>query len=229
MLNPIRKRIWLVAALCLAPMAALAQSASPAPQTRFVVVLDAAHGGGDSGGKLASGKLEKDVVLAFSVRLRSLLAARGIPVITTRESDAAPTADERAQAANRAQAGACLILHTTESGTGIHFYVSSLSPNQPGHFVAWKTAQAAYVQRSLALAGRLNSSLHQVGFTVQLGRTSLPGLDSITCPAVAVELAPDRDASRAIKAEPDSSDYQTRAANALAAALLAWRAEVRQP
>ena len=66
---------------------AMAQQAPPAPQLRFVVVLDAAHGGDDSGGRFASGQQEKAFTLAFSVRLRSLLAARGIQVVTTRESD----------------------------------------------------------------------------------------------------------------------------------------------
>src|SRR5271169_932109 len=65
-------------------------SAAPAPQpARFMVVLDAAHGGDDPGGKLDGGEAEKAFTLAFSVRLRSLLGARGIQVITTREQDAA--------------------------------------------------------------------------------------------------------------------------------------------
>src|SRR5579862_7748506 len=63
------------------------QAPPPVPAARFVVVLDASHGGDDSGGRLASGQYEKAATLAFSVRLRSLLNARGIPVITTRESD----------------------------------------------------------------------------------------------------------------------------------------------
>src|SRR3954451_5609937 len=54
---------------------------------RFVVMLDAAHGGDDLGGHLSSGQLEKNANLAFSVRLRSLLGARGFQVVTTRESD----------------------------------------------------------------------------------------------------------------------------------------------
>src|SRR5258708_6472124 len=64
----------------------------PTPPTRFVVVLDAAHGGNDAGGTLkdTSGVIqqEKALTLALSVRLRSLLGARGISVVTTRESDA---------------------------------------------------------------------------------------------------------------------------------------------
>jgi N-acetylmuramoyl-L-alanine amidase len=64
---------------------------------------------------------------------------------------------------------------------------------------------------------------------VTLGRTALPGVDSMTCPAVAVEIAPERDPSRAITANLDDAGYQARVAEALAAALLEWRAEARQP
>ena len=69
---------------------------------RFVVVLDAAHGGDDTGGRLANGQLEKTFTLALSVRLRSLLAARGIQVVTTRESDATVDLNRRAEIANHA-------------------------------------------------------------------------------------------------------------------------------
>src|SRR5579875_1924236 len=62
--------------------------AIPVPvQPRFVVVLDAAHGGTDTGVRLADGTAEKNITLALSVHLRSVLHARGIDVVTTRESD----------------------------------------------------------------------------------------------------------------------------------------------
>ena len=51
--------------------------ALPSVQPHFSVVLDAAHGGSDSGARLEPQLQEKDVVLALSVRLRSMLTARG--------------------------------------------------------------------------------------------------------------------------------------------------------
>jgi len=220
------KYSWL--ALVLAPLAAqstLAQPAPPAPQTRFVVVLDAAHGGDDTGGRLAHGQLEKSFTLALSVRLRSLLAARGIPVVTTRDSDAAVDPVKRAEIANRAQAQACLSLHASESGSGIYLFASSLAPAAPARFPAWKTAQAAAVMRSLKLAGVINSALLHAGMSVTLSRTSLPAMDSMTCPAVAVEIAPEHNASHETTASLDDKDYQARVAAALAAALLEWRTD----
>jgi len=207
---------------------ATAQQAPPAPATRYVVVLDAAHGGNDSGARLPS-QQEKDYTLALSVRLRSLLAARGIQVVTTRESDDSIDLDRRAEIANRAKAQACLSLHASQSGMGIHLYVSSLAPAEAARFAAWKTAQAAWVTRSLSLAGVLNSALQHAGMTVMLGRTSLPAIDSMTCPAVAIEVSPqyasDSGSSHTDAAVLDDPGYQARVAEALAAALLEWRTD----
>jgi N-acetylmuramoyl-L-alanine amidase len=218
----------LIAAAATVAVAA-AQQAPPAPAQRFVVVLDAAHGGDDPGGKLGSGQPEKVANLALSVRLRSLLGARGILVVTTRESDASVEPGKRAETANHANAGVCLSLHSSESGSGVHLFASSLPPAPPNRFPAWKTAQAAWITRSLALAGVLNSALEHAGLNVTLGRTALPGLDSMTCPALAVEIAPQRGEDSAITAEPDDADYQARVAASLAAAIVQWRTEGRQP
>jgi len=209
--------------------ASIAVAQTPNPAARFAVVLDAAHGGDDTGGRLASGQMEKAAALAFSVRLRSLLAARGMAVITTRESDTTVDPAIRAQMANRSKAEACLSLHATESGSGIHLFTSSLQPSQPARFLPWKTAQSAYVERSIALAGALNSALLHDGFNVTLSRTALIAVDNMTCPALAIEVAPLRGPDGKVTAEPDDPDYQARVATTLAAALLEWRLEPRQP
>lgn len=204
---------------------------SPSP-ARFMVILDAAHGGDDSGAKLSDGQPEKAFTLALSVRLRSLLGARGMQVTTTRESDATVDVNRRVEIANHANAQACLSLHASETGTGVHLFVSSLSPAPSGegvHFLAWKTAQSAWVPRSLALAGVLNSVLQHAGMSVTVGRTALPTVDSMACPAVAVEVAPESAAAGASgqspAAELNDPAYQARIAEALAAAMLEWRAD----
>jgi N-acetylmuramoyl-L-alanine amidase len=209
--------------------AAQAPPAPAPPPARFVVVIDAAHGGDDAGGKLSTGQPEKAFTLAFGVRLRSLLNARGIQVVSTREADAAVEQDRRAEIANHANAQACLTLHASDSGSGIHLFSSSLAPAEPAKFLAWKTAQAAYVTRSLALAGVVNSALLHAGLNVTLGRTELPGIDSMTCPALAVEIAPQRGPDHTMTAGLDDPAYQAKVAEALAAALLEWRTEARQP
>jgi|HubBroStandDraft_5_1064220.scaffolds.fasta_scaffold19868_5 N-acetylmuramoyl-L-alanine amidase len=231
--NRVRISPSLVATFVLAFVPLAAAQAPPAvpqalgPQTRYVVVLDAAHGGNDAGASL-NGQPEKAYTLALSVRLRSLLGARGIQVVTTRESDSALDATHRAEIANHANAQACLSLHATESGSGVHLFASSLPPAPATRLPAWKTAQAEWVTRSLALAGVVNSALLHAGLSVTLGRTALPALDSMTCPAVALEIAPDHPAGGPI-ADLDDPAYQARVAEALAAALLEWKSEANQP
>lgn len=207
---------------------------SPTPAPRFVVVIDAAHGGDDTGAHLSSGQLEKAANLALSVRLRSLLTARGLQVVTTRENDTFIDLNHRAEVANHANAAVCVSLHATESGSGVHLFASSLSPANPKRFMPWKTAQAAWETRSLGLAGAVNSALTHSGLTVTLGRIPLPAIESMTCPAIAIELGPQRDADKKVTAEPDSPDYEAQVASALAAAVLEWRSDpnrtgARQP
>jgi N-acetylmuramoyl-L-alanine amidase len=95
--------------------------------------------------------MEKTFTLALSVRLRSLLGARGIQVVTTRESDSTVDLNRRAEIANQAKAQACLTLHATESGSGVHLFARSprLSPlasppgkprRTPGSRAAWPSS-----------------------------------------------------------------------------------------
>ena len=234
-LGSVRRTGWaarIVAVVIFSGLASFGQTAQPA--ARFVVVLDAAHGGSDPGGTLSSGQPEKAATLALSVRLRSLLAARGIAVVTTRESDTDVLPNDRAAIANHANAQVCLNLHASETGSGVHLFVSSLAPSPPERFVPWKTAQATAITSSIALAGALNAALLHAGVNVTLGRTALITVDSMTCPAVAVELAPQRGSDNQITAQPDDPDYQARIATTLATALLEWRSEAshmeaRQP
>jgi N-acetylmuramoyl-L-alanine amidase len=191
-------------------------------------VLDAAHGGDDPGAKFAN-QAEKDLTLALSVRLRSLLSARGIAVVTTRESDTNVNAFTRVEIANRAKAAACLNLHAAPASAGnlpaVHLFLSSLPAARDVHLPPWRTAQSAWIERSMSLAGVLNSALTQAGITVTLGRTPLAAIDSMTCPAVAVEIAPQRQTDAAGE---DDAGFAAKVLDALTAALVEWRADGAQ-
>jgi len=219
-----------VALLTLIACLPIFAQAPPAPAPRFVVVLDAAHGGDDLGARIGN-QSEKDYTLALSVKLRSLLVARGIAVVTTRESGADVDADRRAEIANRANAAACLDLHAAQvysgSGPAVHLFLSSLPPatNTNPEFVPWRTAQSAWIRRSNELAGVLNSALTHAGITVTLGQTALPAIDSMACPAVAVEVAPQRQTDTA---NADDTGFEAQVAEALAAALVEWRSDDSQ-
>jgi N-acetylmuramoyl-L-alanine amidase len=190
------------------------------------VVIDAAHGGADSGARLSDHLQEKDLVLTLSVRLRSTLAAHGIYVVTTRESDSAITALNRAEAANHVGAAACITLHATTSGSGVHLFTSSLTQIPLTRFLPWDTAQGAYAEQSLRLASEFDSALTHAEIPVTLGRTALQPLDSFACPAVAIEVSPLNISGKGT-ALSDSA-YQDRLVAALAAALEQWQRDWRQ-
>lgn len=196
------------------------------PAGRFVVVIDAAHGGADGGARLTDKMLERELVLALSVRLRSVLSAHGIYVVTTRESDTAIPALNRAETANHAAAAACITLHATASGDGVHLFTTSLTQIPLTRFLPWETAQGAYADQSIRLASEINSAMTHAEIPVTLGRTALQPLDSFTCPAVVAEVAP---LNRSAGVTPLSdSDYQDRLVAAMAAAIEQWQRDWRQ-
>lgn len=210
------------------PVPPVPPPAAPRVAPRFQVLIDAAHGGTDTGARLTSDLLEKDLTLNLSNRLRSLLAARGIAVTTTRNSDENLSAEERAEIANQTPFAACILVHATATGSGLHLYTSSLARAPLVKFMPWQTAQAAYVTQSMKLSSDIDSALAHAAIPVTLGRTALQPLDSFACPAVAVELAPLQGGSTT-KSEPiTDEEYQQTVLNALAAALEEWRNDWRQ-
>jgi N-acetylmuramoyl-L-alanine amidase len=204
---------------------ALPTPVQPRVQPPFLVVLDAAHGGSDTGARLQGGVLEKNITLELEKKLRSALGAQGIAVTTTRDADVNASPLDRAQAANHAQAAACVLIHATATGSGVHLFTSSLSPAAPTPILPWQTAQAAYVTQSLRLESEIDAALAHAAVPVTLGRASVQPMDSLACPAVAVELAPlvagNTTSAQAITDEK----YENLVVSALAAAIGSWRSD----
>jgi N-acetylmuramoyl-L-alanine amidase len=218
---------------------------------RDVVALDPAHGGTDTGARINDHVLEKDVTLEIAARLRSLLVARGFTVVATRETDPGSqgsgtmTTDLRAEAANKAHAVACLVLHATGSGNGVHVGISALgsplaailsngtapavtSARTSGGAIPWNQAQEAYVTQSLRLADEVGTALSRSSTAVSVGRVAMRPLDNLTCPAISIELAP-LHVDNSDPTPVTDADYQQRAAQAIAAALVFWRNQAQPP
>lgn len=200
------------------------------PANRNVVVLDPAHGGQDHGATL-NGAMEKDLTLSLAAYLRASLTSRGMTVITTRDADlpaATPvlTSDQRASVANHPRPLACIVLHATAVGSGIHIAMSALEPPQtPADATAavpWDLAQAAYIPQSLHLANTLGLALLQAKVPVLLTRAALRPLDNLTCPAIAIEVAP-LQAGGGRGTPVADPGYQYKLAETLAAAIVNWR------
>jgi N-acetylmuramoyl-L-alanine amidase len=233
----------------LAGLTALAQIQSPTqppdtnpppsslsvPVNRSVIFLDPAHGGIDGGSRIGDGTLEKDVTLAFAFKLRSLLSARGFTVLMTRDADAPAepntagsplTLDDRAGIANHAHPVACLVVHATGTGNGVHLYTSELDPTAGvPPVVPWLSAQAPWVAQSRNLKRQIASALSRSGVALVNSSASVRPVDSMSCPALVLELAPQSD-------DPDSityADYQQHAAEAVAAALVFWPTQLQPP
>ena len=204
------------------------------PLNRTTIVLDPAHGGVDGGSRITDSLQEKDVDLQFAFKLRSLLAARGFNVVLTRDNDSAtpPDAaaslslDDRAGTANHLHPVACLLIHSTGAGKGVHLYSSELTPAalQPT-IVPWLTAQAAWVSASRALQKQLGTAISRAEVPLVLNRASVRPLDSFACPALVLELAPEG----SDKASVNDSGYQNTVANALASALIFWQNQAQPP
>jgi N-acetylmuramoyl-L-alanine amidase len=208
------------------PMSRVVSAQQPATP-RTIILIDPAHGGPDSGAQLPGNVLEKNVTLAFAARLRSLLTAGGFSVIATRDTDPAVpfTTDQRAEIGNHAHPAACLVLHATSSGSGVHIVTSALPQpsafDEPRTTIPWDTAQTAAIPQSLALANEIGIALERANLPVILSRASLRPVDNLTCPAVAIEIAP-LAADSASTPVTDAS-YQQSIAKAIVDALNAWR------
>ena len=191
----------------------------------MLILLDPAHGGPDTGAHLPSNLLEKDITLAFNNRLRALLTAANFAVISTRTSDPSTlfTTDQRAEIANHSRAAVCLTLHATGSGAGVHLFTSTLPPSgRSVHVLPWGAAQAASVSSSRLLASAIRSALIQARLPATAARASVRPLDNLTCPAIAIEIAPLADPNSSPTPVSDPA-YQERVAQAIVAALTDWR------
>jgi N-acetylmuramoyl-L-alanine amidase len=226
----------------------------PAPFSFDTIVLDPAHGGSDSGARIDPDTLEKDVNLAFANRLKQMLSDSGLTVVMTRTTDAivpkpppaeldedgnpvpqpAPkpidiTPEQRVETANRARAFACVLLHASNGGHGVHLYTSSLTPPNAAQTIAaeekpivpWDTAQTASLANSERLAADLSTAINDIRIPLVSGHASVRPIDSMTCPAIAVELAPLTVNGRQTPASDDG--YQQRVAEAVVAAIFTWR------
>lgn len=131
---------------------AITTSATPGPVQR--VVLDAGHGGKDTGATSPGGLLEKDVALDVALRLGQALSNRyGVAVHYTRDSDRYVSLEERARIANAHAPALFLSLHAnaepTRSVTGFDAFIASSESGRVGRH---SRAAATYVHAALQMA-----------------------------------------------------------------------------
>lgn len=174
-----------------APSGTLVSAVPPSAEQYFVVV-DAGHGGDERGAALNDQLAEKDVTLAFGLRLRQQLQGQGVTTLLLREGDAAMSLDQRANMTNAAHPAIYICLHATSQGTGVRLYTALLPVGSDGHgpFLDWNTAQAGFRTVSQTAQSGLAAEFGKRQITVRSLLAPLRPLNNITAAAVAIEIAP---------------------------------------
>jgi N-acetylmuramoyl-L-alanine amidase/type II secretory pathway predicted ATPase ExeA len=100
------------------------------------IVIDAGHGGWDTGAKGPHGLMEKDVCLDVALRLGQLIEQNipGAQVVYTRKDDTFVPLEERTAIANNADADLFISIHANSSGSsevrGVETYYLSLATSK---------------------------------------------------------------------------------------------------
>jgi N-acetylmuramoyl-L-alanine amidase len=110
------------------------------------VVIDAGHGGHDTGAVGPGGTREKDVSLALAHRVGELLSAAGMEVLFTRDDDTFVRLEDRARIANDAKGDLFVSIHCNSAPTPVYRGIETYTLN---------TSSDRY---SIRLAARENSS-----------------------------------------------------------------------
>lgn len=98
------------------------------------VIIDAGHGGHDTGAIGPTGVREKDVSLAVVLKLKEKLEAQGLEVVLTRDDDTFIALDERTRIANRQHGDLFISIHCNAAPSktlrGIETYTLNTSSNR---------------------------------------------------------------------------------------------------
>ena len=205
-----------------------AQIMTPTPKPpagpRFLVLIDPAHGGPDSGASITPSLVEKDVVLALARRVQRDLQSHGIAAGLLRNSDVAISLDQRATSVNAARAALYISLHAANTGRGVHVFTSLLPAAnlQRNTFLPWDTAQAAYLDLSGTVAGSIAAELENRKVPNTTLVAPLRPMNNVAAPAVAIEIAPPDDKVENIA----SAEYQEEVAQSIGAGVAAVRAKL---
>lgn len=116
---------------------------------KFIVVLDAGHGGHDPG-NLGNGYLEKNIALAIVLKVGELLKKnQDIEVIYTRDDDTFVDLFERGEIANEANANLFVSVHCdshSSDANGAGTFVLGLHANKQNFEVAKKENSVIYLE-----------------------------------------------------------------------------------
>jgi N-acetylmuramoyl-L-alanine amidase len=171
------------------------------------IILDAGHGGSDSGAVLrdSNGNViykESELALGITKKLGALLEKNGIQISYTRTTDTYPTLPDRANQANREGADLFVCVHLNSAGVSAKG-IETLIAGTGGE--AEKLAKAVQAQL-IADTGATNRGIKE--------RPGLYVLKNTNMPAILIETGFISNPTEAAKLASDS--YQQTVANAIA-------------
>jgi N-acetylmuramoyl-L-alanine amidase len=163
-----------------------------------VVVIDAGHGGQDSG-TVKTGMVEKDLTLDVARRVERLLQQRGLITVLTRTDDTYVSLQNRANIGNNQPESVFVSIHFDDAGrsagaAGIETYYAAHPVSVPGGIASWlpflqRTSSAPPNVESESLAGFVQQAL--IAHTQAADRGTRPQqffvIANVRYPAVLVE------------------------------------------
>ena len=185
----------LILLLAFPGLSAMAES----PRGKYVIVIDAAHGGTDKGVKLSRNLYEKDVTLVIAKGLRGdLNKARNLKVYLTRSTDKNVSTPERAKAATKLKADLFISLSINagfgKSSSGYEVYFPGFkrmsSKKDGSNEIVSDMVRSRYLNESVRFAQIVMKNIDKV-FRRQgrgLRNAPIPILEGLTIPAVVIEL-----------------------------------------
>ena len=223
----------------------------PPPGGLRTIVIDAGHGGDETGARGAQGTLEKNVTLSVARRLKAAIEGRlGVRVLLTRDGDHAVAADQRAALANNNKADLFISLHANASvrpgvaGAEV-FYLSLEGYGEQAQRVSqgaaerlpvvgggsreieitpWELAQAGHIEQSTIFARAIEGTLRERGIPMSpraLQQAPFRVLVGANMPAVLVELGFLTNAQEEQRLASD--DHQTALVQGLLDGILRYR------
>jgi N-acetylmuramoyl-L-alanine amidase len=220
------------------------------------MVVDAGHGGEDTGVRGAKGTLEKQVTLDAARRLKSLVESRlGVRVVMTREDDRAVSLDERDAIANNSKADLFLSLHANSSpsasvkGTEVYYLrldrageearrnaaaTELILPvvggvTRPIDIIPWDLAQASHVDASSRFASMLEEEFEKrvPAGPRPLQQAPMRVLSGANMPAALVEMVYLTNAEQEQRVKSD--EFQGAVVEAIYGAVVRFKAYLETP
>ena len=119
-------------------------------KNEFVVVVDAGHGGKDSGNR-GNGYFEKNIALKIALNVGQTLSKNGVKVVYTRKKDVFIDLFRRAQIANEANADLFISIHCdahNSNAYGAGTFVLGLHANERNFKIAQKENSVIYMEEN---------------------------------------------------------------------------------